>query len=253
MSGDRRLDGRVAIVTGAAQGAGGGAALELAREGASVVLVGRTRSKLDAKAAEISEMGGSTLVIAADVADTPAMSAVVESTIASFGRVDALVCAAQSPEMRRARLLEIDDATITELWQSGPAATLALMKACHPHMQAAGTGSIVTFASGAMRAPANYGVYAACKAAILTISRAAAVEWGPDGIRVNTVSPYVRSPALDADSTPDQQAASSERLPLRRIGSPEEIGRVVAFLAGDASSYMTGNLVTLDGGSWHSR
>jgi NAD(P)-dependent dehydrogenase (short-subunit alcohol dehydrogenase family) len=104
-----------------------------------------------------------------------------------------------------------------------------------------------------MRAPANYGVYAGCKAAILAISRAAAVEWGPDGIRVNTVSPFVQSPALDADSTPDQQRAAAARLPLRRIGSPEEIGRVVAFLAGDAASYITGNLLVADGGSWHSR
>jgi NAD(P)-dependent dehydrogenase (short-subunit alcohol dehydrogenase family) len=248
-----RLAGKVAIVTGAAQGAGWGAAYAMAAEGASIVLVGRTRAKLERASDELLPLGIETFVAPCDVTGAPGMAGVVADTVAQFGAVDVLVCAAQAPDVRSGSLLETGDSFAEELWRSGPLATLSLMKACHPHMVRRGGGSIITFASGAMHSPAGYGVYAGCKAAILTISRAAAVEWGPDGIRVNTVSPLVLSPSLEIDVPADVQDAVARRLPLRHIGDPEEIGRAVAFLASDDASYVTGNLLTLDGGSWHTR
>ena len=246
-----RLTGKVAIVTGAGQGAGAGCALAMASEGASILLVGRTLSKLEGVAKEIEARGAKALAFSADITDRTALRAIVDKAIESFGRIDALVNAAQAPEMRSARLLDIDDDVVQELWTSGPVATLALMRFCHPHMKAAGGGSIINFASGALRVPADYGVYAGCKAAIETIGRAASVEWGPDNIRVNTVVPFVLSPAMDLDMPADVQERVAAKLPLRRLGRPEEdIGRTVAFLASEDSAYMTGNLVTIDGGSW---
>jgi NAD(P)-dependent dehydrogenase (short-subunit alcohol dehydrogenase family) len=254
---DGRLADRVAIVTGAGQGAGAGCALALALEGAAVILVGRTTAKLDAIAAQIHARGGRARAYAGDITREPTVGGCVGQAIDAFGRIDILVNAAQSPQMRAGQLLETDDAMLTELWRSGPVATLSLMRACHPHIKLAGGGSIINFASGSMRAPANYGAYAACKAAIEMLSRAAAVEWGGDGIRVNCVFPLVQSPSMDLDFAgvdAGRRAAVINRLPLRRIGHPEtDIGRAVAFLASDDAAYITGNSVKLDGGSWNAR
>ena len=249
-----RLVGRVGVVTGAGQGAGAGCAQAMAAEGCSVVLVGRTPDKLEQIAVTIRELGGVASTFAADVASPEGVAGIVAAALRCFDRIDVLVNAAQSPEMRASQLLDADDATASELWESGPVATLRLMRACHPHMVAAGGGSIVNFGSGALRRPANYGVYAAGKAAIETLSRAAAAEWGPAGIRVNTVVPLVMSPALKLDMSPEMRRKTESRLPLRRIGRPvEDIGRAVAFLASDDAAYVTGNTLLLDGGSWSAR
>jgi NAD(P)-dependent dehydrogenase (short-subunit alcohol dehydrogenase family) len=248
------LTGKVAIVTGAGQGAGGGCALALASAGASLVLAGRTLGKLERMATAVEARGAKAHCIAGDVTERATISALVKDAVEKFGRIDVLVNAAQAPEMRAARLLDIEDEAIAELWNSGPVATLALMRACHPVMRANGGGSIINFASGALRAPEDYGVYAGCKAAIETLSRAAAIEWGPDNIRVNTVIPFVMSPALELDLSAEVQAQVGGKLPLGRIGRPEEdIGRAVAFLAGDGAAYVTGNLIKLDGGGWNQR
>lgn len=250
----QELNGKVAIVTGAAQGAGGGCALAMASAGASLVLVGRTLSKLERMAGEVERRGARVHCVAGDITRAETIASITAEAVARFGRIDALVNAAQAPEMRAARLLDIDDAAIAELWNSGPVATLALMRACHPIMRAGGGGSIINFASSAVRTPEDYGVYASCKAAIETLSRAAAIEWGPDNIRVNTVVPFVHSPALELDLPPEVQSQVAARLPLGRIGRPEQdIGRAVAFLAGDGAAYVTGNLIKLDGGGWSQR
>jgi NAD(P)-dependent dehydrogenase (short-subunit alcohol dehydrogenase family) len=246
-----RLSGRVAIVTGAGQGAGYGAAVHMAREGAAVVLVGRTLSKLEATAARIAELGGRSLPCAGDVTRQSDIDAAVALAIERFGRIDILVCAAQSPQSRWGDLDKVTDAEIDELWKSGAVATLAFMRAVRPHMQRAGGGSIINFGSGTQHNPAHYGVYAAVKAAIQTLSRAAAVEWGPDNIRVNVVIPLVASPALAEDAAVHgvTQEDLVKRRPLRWVGDPErDIGPAIGFLAGDDSRYITGSVLALDGG-----
>jgi len=242
-----KLAGKVAIVTGAGQGGGMGAALALAAEGAAVVLFGRTLAKLETVAAEIGARGGTAAPFGGDVTADADRQRAVDLAIARFGRLDILVNAAQSPEMRAAPLLEIDPAVVDELWASGAAATLAFMRLVHPHLLRAGGGSIVNFGSGAEFGPAHYGVYAGVKAAIRSISRAAAVEWGKDGIRVNVVVPMVHSPANDAD--PTDHAVLVQHIPLGRIGDPEkDIGRPIAFLASGDGAYITGSTLMLDGG-----
>jgi NAD(P)-dependent dehydrogenase (short-subunit alcohol dehydrogenase family) len=251
-----KLDGKIAIVTGASQGSGYGASRAMAREGASVVLVSRTRDKLESVAREIESAGGAAMVHPADVTDRAAMAAMIEAVAKRFGRIDVLVNAAQSPVIRTAPIAEISDADVRELWESGAVATLALMRAVRPHMIAAGGGSIINFGSGAVHNPAQYGVYAGVKAAIQAISRAAALEWAADGIRVNVVFPMSESPAADADfALADGRAqAVAKNIPLGRMGDPvEDIGQPIAFLASEESRFITGSTLALTGGMTYLR
>ena len=251
-----KLDGKVAIVTGASQGSGYGASVAMAREGASVVLVSRTREKLEGVAREIEAAGGVALVYPADVTDRGALVAMVEEVVERFGRIDVLVNAAQSPVIRTAPLAEISDEDVRELWESGAVATLALMRLVRPQMIAAGGGSIVNFASGAVHNPAQYGVYGGVKAAIQTISRAAALEWAKDAIRVNVVFPMSESPAADADFALEEGRTEQVRrgIPLGRMGDPvEDIGQPIAFLASHESRFITGTTVALTGGMTYLR
>ncbi len=251
-----KLQGKVAIVTGASQGAGYGAARAMALEGAAVVLVSRTRSKLEDVAHEIESDGGTALVHPADVSDRAALEGIVDSTVQRFGRVDVLVNAAQSPVIRTAPIAEISDEDVRELWESGAVATLALMRAVRPHMIAAGGGSIINFGSGAIHNPQHYGVYGGVKAAIQAISRAAALEWAREGIRVNLVLPMSQSPSADADfALADGRAAAvTEAIPLGRMGEPvADIGMPIAFLASDESRFITGSTIAIDGGKAYLR
>jgi len=242
-----KLTGRIAIVTGAGQGGGMGAALALAAEGAAVVLFGRTAAKLERVAAEIAARGGQAAVFTGDVTVEADLAASIDLAVQRFGGLDILVNAAQSPEMRNALLLDIAPEVVADLWNSGAAATLAFMRLAYPHMAQRGGGSIVNFGSGAQMGPMHYGVYAGVKAAIQAISRAAALEWAADRIRVNMVIPMVNSPAADAD--PTDNAILEKVIPLGRIGDPEkDIGRPIAFLASDDSAFITGSTLMLDGG-----
>lgn len=246
-----RLDGKVAIVTGASQGSGYGASRAMAREGASVVLVSRTREKLESAVREIEGAGGKALACPCDVTNRDAMAELVDEAAKRFGRIDVLVNAAQSPVIRTAPIAEISDEDVRELWESGAVATLALMRAVRPHMIAAGGGSVVNFASGSVHNPAQYGVYAGVKAAIQAMSRAAALEWAKDGIRINCVFPMSESPAADADfaMVEGRAEAVARGIPLGRMGDPiEDIGQPIAFLASDESRFITGSTLALDGG-----
>jgi NAD(P)-dependent dehydrogenase (short-subunit alcohol dehydrogenase family) len=246
-----KLQGKVAIVTGASQGSGYGAAIAMAREGAAIVLVSRTRAKLEAVSAEIAAFGGESLVYPADVTARPALESIVAAAAERFGRIDILVNAAQAPEMRSALIAEITDAEIDELWRSGVVATLALMRAVRPHMIAVGAGSIINFGSSTIQVPAHYGVYAGVKAAIQSISRAAAVEWAQDKIRVNTVVPMAASPAaaLDFARAEGREEMALKLIPLGRMGDPAtDIGRPIVFLASDDSAFITGSTLCPDGG-----
>ncbi len=251
-----KLEGKVAIVTGASQGSGYGAARAMAREGAAVVLVSRTRAKLEEVAREIEAAGGKALAYPCDVTDRPALEAMVTEAAARYGRIDVLVNAAQSPVIRTAPLAEISDEDVSELWESGAVATLALMRAVRPHMIAAGGGSIVNFASGAVHNPQFYGVYAGVKAAIQAISRAAAIEWAKERIRVNVVFPMSQSPAADADFALEEGRAEkvAKGIPLGRVGDPvEDIGNPIAFLASEEARFITGTTVALTGGMTYLR
>ena len=245
------LDGRAAIVTGAGQGVGRGVALALAAAGASVVAMGRTPVKVESVAGEIIARGGRAIAIAGDVKVPADIERCVAACISDFGRIDILVNNAQ--EVPLGYLLEVPDADVQAGWESGPLATLRFMRACHPHLKAA-RGAIVNMGSraGVRPDPIRRGAYAAVKEAIRALTRAAAMEWAADGIRVNAVLPYAMSPAVEqlAAEHPDEFDRTRKLVPLQRIGDAElDIGRAVVFLCGDAAGYITGATIPVDGGN----
>lgn len=243
------LEGRAAIVTGAGQGVGRGVALALAGEGCAVTLMGRTGAKVEAVRDEIVARGGRAIAVSGDVKRTEDIDTCVARTVDAFGGVDVLVNNAQ--EVPLGYLLEVDDAAVQAGWESGPLATLRFMRACHPHL--CGGGSIINMGSrsGVRPDPVRRGAYAAVKEAIRAFTRAAAMEWAADGIRVNALLPYAMSPALErlAADHPDEFDRTRRAVPLGRIGDAvRDIGRVVVFLASPDSSYITGATIPVDGG-----
>jgi meso-butanediol dehydrogenase/(S,S)-butanediol dehydrogenase/diacetyl reductase len=242
---------KVALVTGAGQGAGRGVAEALAEYGATVAVVGRTTSKLEAVAADIESSGGRAVPIRCDVESADDIRETVDAVVEQLGAVNILVNAAHH-NTRDGWLLEIDEHDVELLWRTGPLATLRFMRACHAHLRDG--GSIVNFGSGAQYAPEGYGVYAATKDAIQAITRAAAVEWGRDGIRANVIVPHVTSPSMEAAlENPDRRARSLASIPLGRFGQPTDIGRVAAFLAGPDAIFVTGQVILVDGGMKYHR
>jgi len=244
-----KLSGKVALVTGAGQGVGQGIALALAAEGAAIAVAGRTRSKLEETARRIRERGARALTIVCDVCRRDDVERTVAATVRELGGIHILVNNAQIVPL--GRLLEVSDDAFEAGWQSGPLAALRFMRACHPHLK--GGGVIVNLGtSAALRHdPVGYGCYGAVKEAIRTLTRAAAVEWGSDGIRALNILPLAESPAFAGwkAARPEEYAEYCRQIPVGRVGDCEkDIGRVVAFLCSDEGSYINGTTLTIDGG-----
>lgn len=241
------LAGKTAIVTGAGQGAGRGVAEAFAAAGARVALIGRTRAKLEAVAAGLGS--GMALPVVCDVADPEQIDLAIATVLKAFDGVQILVNAAHHT-IRDGTLLGIADDDLDALWRTGPLATLRLMRACHPHL--AGDGVIINFGSGAQFRPQGYGAYAAAKDAIQALTRAAAVEWGADGIRAHVIVPHVVSPSMTATFN-GQYDELLTRIPVGRLGRPEDIGAAAVFLAGPGATFLTGQVLMVDGGMQYHR
>ncbi len=244
-----KLKGKVALVTGAGQGVGQGIAFALAQEGVAVAVTGRTLSKVEKTAAEIVKRGGKALALECDVKSAASMQHCVEQTVRQLGGLNILVNNAQ--EVPLGTLDAVSEEAFAAGWESGPLATFRLMKLCHPHLK--GDGNIINLASpAAMRWDASgYGVYAAVKEAIRSLSRAAACEWAKDGIRTNIVLPLANSPAMDwwTRERPQESSAFIATVPMQRVGDCEaDIGRFVVSLCSDDCRYINGQSIAVDGG-----
>jgi NAD(P)-dependent dehydrogenase (short-subunit alcohol dehydrogenase family) len=243
------LDGKVALITGAGQGVGEGIAFALAAEGAAAAVAGRTLSKVEDTAREIEARGGRALPVKCDVKDPASLSKLVDTVVEAFGTIDILVNNAH--EVPRGPLHGVSDEVFTAGWESGPLATFRLMKLCHPHLK--GGGSIVNLASTSAKRwdLSNYGCYAATKEAIRSLTKAAACEWGPDGIRTNVILPHAKSPGLVSwiETNPEEAEEFFSTIPMRRVGECEEdIGAFVALLCSEGSRYVNGQSIAIDGG-----
>ena len=246
-----RLDGKVALVTGAGQGVGLGIALALADAGAAVVVAGRTLAKVEASAQAIRARGQRALALEANVKDATSLAALVDTAVAEFGGIDILVNNAQ--EVPLGPLEDVRDEAFLAGFESGPLATFRLMKLVRPLLAARGGGTIINLASsaGIRWDMSGYGAYGAVKQAIRALTRAAAAEWGGAGIRVLTIAPHAESPGLKwwVENNPEEAKAFFRTIPLGRIGRLEEdIGRAVAALCSSDLSYLTGATIPLDGG-----
>lgn len=243
------LEDRIAIVTGAGQGVGQGIAFSLARHGARVAVMGRTKSKVETTAKEIEARGGTALPLEGDVKVAEDLSRCVDECVSAFGGLNVLVNNAQQVPL--GPILDIPEDMLEDGWTSGPLATLRMMRFCHPHLK--GDGSIINLASTAARRwdATNYGAYAAVKEAIRAVSRGAASEWGGDNIRTNVILPHAKSPGLEwwIENNPEEAKAFIATIPAGRVGECEQdIGEVAAFLCSKAAAYISGQSIAVDGG-----
>ncbi|MET8218010.1 SDR family NAD(P)-dependent oxidoreductase [Streptomyces hirsutus] len=246
-----RLEDKVGIVTGAGQGVGQGIALALGAEGASVAVLGRTPGKLETTCDLLRARGVKAEPFVCDVADTDRVPALLDRIANHFGGIDILVNNAYSGAF--GPLLSMSDTDFRAGFGSGPFATFAFMKAAHPHLLRRGGGVIINLLSSVMVRwdPSNYGAYAAAKAAVRSLTRTAANEWGPDNIRVNAVAPHAVSPTYERweAENPEEAAEFRTAIPLGYVGDCEhDVGRAVAMLCGPDARYLTGATVPLDGG-----
>lgn len=239
-----RFTDRVAIITGGGSGIGAATAMRLASEGASVVLAGRTEAKLKATAEAI---GGNARWRAADVSLPSDVDALVAFAVDCFGRLDVLVNNAGYGD-RMGRVTEIDAAYWQRVLETNLSSVFHCSRAAIPHL-ARRRGTIVNVASlSGVRGDYGSNAYNAAKAGVINLTRSLALEQAAAGIRVNCVSPgFILTPMQDA--TPESvRAMWAEAAPLGRNGQPEEIAAVIAFLASDEASFITGQNIVADGG-----
>ena len=248
----KRLEGNVTIITGGGKGIGYGLAEAFAREGSNLVITGRTLSRLEsAKERLEAAYGVEVLPIVANGADEEAIKNVVAKTIERFGKITTLINNAQVSKSGLP-LVEHTREDIDLAINSGIYAVFFYMRECYPYLKES-HGSVINFASGAgLFGRPGQSSYAAAKEGIRGLSRVAATEWGPDGIRVNVVCPLAMTESLEAWSKeyPELFQKTIQGIPLGRYADPrEDIGRVCVFLASDDAGFVTGETITLQGGS----
>ena len=249
------LQGRVAIVTGAATGIGRASAVLFARAGARVALADVRPPELAQALAEVRAAGGEATSIDADLARPEDCAAVVEAAVRAFGRLDILLNNAGVGTMVVGGTVE---SIALDRWDLAldvnVRAIYLVSRAAVPHMRAAGGGAIVNIASvsafrGSVERPSH--AYAASKGAVLALTRAMASSYGRDGIRVNAICPGLIRTRLTADivNGAERTAKEGRGIPLGRVGEPEDIARCALFLASDDAGFVSGAHLVADGGA----
>ncbi|MDN4640058.1 glucose 1-dehydrogenase [Agreia sp. PsM10] len=249
-----RLEGKIAIITGAASGMGLAGAQLFAREGASVVMTDVAEEALNATAEQITKEGGEVLALVHDVSTAESWATVVDRAVTHFGRIDVLVNNAGIHIKKGILEAELDDwnrvlaVNTTGVWLG--------MKSVIPHMQTQGGGSIVNISSiaGIIGGDADSGgaAYSASKGAVRSLTKHAAQWFAKDGIRVNSIHPgaVYTGLARAAGRTWDSMSASfADKVPLApHVGEPNDIGYGMVYLASDEAKYITGEELVIDGG-----
>lgn len=247
-----RLKGKVAIVTGGGSGIGGAAARALAREGASLAIAEISPEAGATAVADITSAGGTAFAKAFDATSEAAIDPFVAEVVARFGRIDILVNTVGGI-FARGSVAEVSEADWDETFRRNVKSTFYANRAVLPHMQKQRAGSIVNMGSAAgLAARKRLSAYSAAKGAIISLTRQMAIDFGPEGIRVNAICPgpvlterssarYDRDPAL-------KERRAREQL-LGRTGTPPDVAGMIVFLASDESSWITGHAFPVDGGS----
>jgi NAD(P)-dependent dehydrogenase (short-subunit alcohol dehydrogenase family) len=240
-------DAKVAIITAAADGIGRATALAFRRAGYRLALVDIDAAGLERTAQEAGSEQVSTIV--ADVTEQPDTQRIASAAVEAFGRIDALVNVVGGSRPGKSTI-ELSLEEWNRLLALNLTSVFLMCQAVLPHLERAGHGAVVNVSSGAgLRGMQRNPGYVAAKAGVAALTRALAIDHGPQGVRVNCVAPGpIRTPLMRRNRTPDEIAAMGSLAIAGRIGEPEEIAAAILWLAGDESSYVMGQTLAVDGG-----
>jgi NAD(P)-dependent dehydrogenase (short-subunit alcohol dehydrogenase family) len=244
------LKDQVALVSGASRGMGKAIALEFARAGADVALVSRKLPDLEKVAEEIHSLGRRSIAVAAHVAHMEDIRNLVDRVVEAFGRIDILINnAGTNPSLASA--MDMDERAWDATMNLNLKGLFFLSQAVAKIMKKKGGGKIIHTSSIAGISPGRAPVYAISKAAVIMATKVMAKEWAPYNIRVNAIAPgLIRTRFSEAFwNNPDHLKSVLSRTPMNRIGEAEEIIGAVLYLASDASTYVTGQVIAIDGGA----